>query len=150
MDAAASAVARRSQEIASVVQRVAQNWSQGEVVAIFLYGSALDRLFRADSDLDIAVLDSPEHPLAWPDQARLMDALERATDRGVDLRLLRESSLSHQAHVIEQGRIVWARDPDAVERYTQDVQKAVHQAREGSRLRWAQTLDRLARTAAAR
>jgi predicted nucleotidyltransferase len=150
MDAAASTVARRSEEIASVVQRVAQSWSQEGVVAVFLYGSALDRLFRADSDLDIAVLDSLEHPLGWPDQARLMDALERATERGVDLRLLRESSLSHQAHVIEQGRIVWTRDPGAVERYTQDVRAAVHQAREGSQLRWAQTLGRLAGTATAR
>lgn len=150
MDVTASTVARRSEEIASVVQRVAQSWNQAEVVAVFLYGSALDRLFRADSDLDIGVLDSLEHPLDGPDQARLMDALERATGRGVDLRLLRESSLSHQAHVVEQGRIVWTRDPGAVERYTQDVQAAIHQAREGSRSRWSQTLDRLARIATAR
>jgi predicted nucleotidyltransferase len=62
-------------------------------LAVFLYGSALDRLFRPDSDLDVAVLDDKQHPLSWPDQARLMDALERTTGRGVDLRMLRESSL---------------------------------------------------------
>jgi predicted nucleotidyltransferase len=150
MDAAASAVTRRSEEIAAIVQHAAQSWSQEGVVAMFLYGSALDRLFRPDSDLDIAVLDSLEHPMSWSDQARFMDTLERATGRGVDLRLLRESSLSHQAHVIEQGRIVWTRDPGAVERYTRDFRTAAHQAREGSELRWSQTLDRLAKTTAAR
>jgi predicted nucleotidyltransferase len=121
-----------------------------EALAVFLYGSALDRLFRPDSDLDVAVLDSPERPLDGSGQAKLMDLLERATGRGVDLRLLRESSLSHQAHVIDHGRMVWTRDQSAVERYSREVLRAAREACKGSDSRWSQTLDRLAGTGAAR
>jgi hypothetical protein len=79
-----------------------------------------------------------------------MDRLERATGHGVDLRMLRESSLSHQAHVIDEGRLVWTRDPDEVERYVREARTAARQGRAGTESRWSQILDRLARTAAAR
>lgn len=150
MDTTKTAVARRTDEISAIVRRVSEIESAGKILAVFLYGSALSRLFRPDSDLDIAVLDSPESPLDWSAQAKLMDALERATGHGVDLRLLRESSLSHQAHVIDEGRMIWTRDPAEVERYVQEALAAARQARSGSESRWSQTLDRLAKTAAAR
>jgi predicted nucleotidyltransferase len=143
-------IARRVDEIAAIVRRVSESESTGKILAIFLYGSALSRLFRPDSDLDIAVLDSPERPLDWSAQAKLMDRLERATGHGVDLRMLRESSLSHQAHVIDEGRMVWTRDPPEVEHYAREARAAARQGRAGSESRWSQTLDRLARTAAAR
>ncbi|MFL6231925.1 MAG: nucleotidyltransferase domain-containing protein [Thermoanaerobaculia bacterium] len=148
MDTTETAVARRIDEIAAIVRRVSEIESAGKILAVFLYGSALSRLFRPDSDLDVAVLDSPESPLDWSAQAKLMDSLERATGHGVDLRLLRESSLSHQAHVIDQGRMVWTRDPAEVERYIRETRTAARQGRAGSESRWAQTLDRLARAAA--
>jgi predicted nucleotidyltransferase len=150
MDAAESAVSSRSAEIADVIRRTAASAAPKETLAVFLYGSALDRLFRPDSDLDVAILDSPERPLDGSGQAKLMDSLERATGRGVDLRLLRESSLSHQAHVIDHGRMVWTRDQGAVERYSREVLRAAREAREDSASRWSQTLDRLAGTGAAR
>jgi predicted nucleotidyltransferase len=143
-------IARRIDEIAAIVRRISEIESAGKILAVFLYGSALSRLFRSDSDLDIAVLDSPENPLDWSAQAKLMDRLERATGHGVDLRMLRESSLSHQAHVIDEGRLVWTRDPDEVEQYVREARTAARQGRAGSESRWSQTLDRLARTAAAR
>lgn len=143
-------VTRRSEEIAAVIRRISTREAPEEVLAVFLYGSALDRLFRSDSDLDVAILDSPERPLDGSGQAKLMDFLERATSRGVDLRLLRESSLSHQAHVIDHGRMVWTRDQGAVERYSREVLRAAREAREGSASRWSQTLARLAKTAEAR
>jgi predicted nucleotidyltransferase len=140
---------RRIEEITAALQRVAAGGSPEGVLAVFLYGSALGRLFRPDSDLDVAVLDDSEHPLDWHDQAKLMDDLERATGRGVDLRLLREISPSHQAHVIEQGRMVWTRDRDEVERQTKTLLQGARQAREDSKPRWSEILERLARTAAA-
>jgi predicted nucleotidyltransferase len=142
-------VTRRTEEIAAAVRRVVESCGPEGILAVFLYGSALDRLFRPDSDLDIAVLDNPQHPLGWSDQARLMDALERAMGRGIDLRLLRESSLSHQAHVIERGRRVWMSDPGAVEQYILETLTAAGKARKSSETQWSQTLNRLGKTAAA-
>ncbi|HKI04333.1 MAG TPA: nucleotidyltransferase domain-containing protein [Thermoanaerobaculia bacterium] len=114
------------------------------VEAVFLYGSALGPLFRSDSDIDIALLDRESSPLSWRDQARLMDTLERATGHGVDLRMLRESSPSHQAHVLEHGRLVWSRDPAEIERFTRKALAAARRQRERSELAWPQALDRLA------
>jgi predicted nucleotidyltransferase len=150
VDTTETATARRIDEISAIIRRISEIESAGKILAVFLYGSALSRLFRSDSDLDIAVLDSLERPLDWSAQAKLMDSLERATGHGVDLRMLRESSLSHQAHVIDEGRMVWTRDPAEVERYVRETRAAARQGRAGSESRWSQTLDRLARTAAAR
>jgi predicted nucleotidyltransferase len=150
VETAETAAAGRIDEIAATIRRISNIEGAEKILAVFLYGSALGRLFRTDSDLDVAILDTPENPLDWSAQAKLMDALERATGHGVDLRLLRESSLSHQAHVIEQGRMIWTKDPAGVERYIREVLTAARQARPGTELRWSQTLNRLAGTAAPR
>jgi predicted nucleotidyltransferase len=139
-----SAIGQRIEELTGVLRKALGGGSPEGIQAMFLYGSVLDRLFRPDSDLDIAVLDSLEDPLDWRDQARLMDALERATGRSVDLRLLREISPAHQAHVLEQGRLVWTRDPDEVERYTREALAEASRMRERSAREWPQVLDRLA------
>lgn len=114
------------------------------VQAVFLYGSALGPLFRPDSDIDIAVLDKPEKPLTWREQASLMDDLERSTRHNVDLRMLRESSLSHQADVLENGRLLWSQDPCEVERYSRTVLKRAKKMRKQSERDWPQILERLA------
>jgi predicted nucleotidyltransferase len=105
MDSIERGISRRIEELAVALRKVLAGGSPEGIQAIFLYGSALSRLFRPDSDIDIAVLDSPEQPLDWHAQARLMDALERAIGRNVDLRLLRQSSPAHQAHVLERGTL---------------------------------------------
>ncbi|HEX9945403.1 MAG TPA: nucleotidyltransferase domain-containing protein [Thermoanaerobaculia bacterium] len=138
------------ERLVSLCREVLDREDLAGVRAVFLYGSALGRLFRSDSDVDIALLDCEDNPLTWSQQARLTDALERATGHGVDLRMLRESSPSHQAHVLEHGRLVWARDPDVVERYTRKALAASRQARERSEREWPQVLDRLAGLAASR
>ena len=149
MAAQDDAVSRRAEEISREIRDVVLSVDPAGMLALFLYGSALSRFFRPDSDLDIAILDDPRHPLSWQDQARLMDAFERVTGRAVDLRLLRESSLSHQAHVLEYGRRIWTGNPGEAERYAREVLEAVDQDRERSESQWSQTLDRLARTATA-
>lgn len=119
------------------------------VAAVFLYGSALGEGFRPDSDLDIAVLDG-EEGLSWGDQARLMDALERATRCGVDLRMLRESTPSHQAHVVEEGLLVWPPEPGpAVEDYTRGL-LAVARGSQRTKREWNALLARFSSPAAHR
>src|SRR5689334_18753219 len=112
--------------------------------AVFLYGSSLERDFRSGSDVDLAVLDDSRHPLSWSEQARLMDILERALGKGVDLRMLRETRPSHQAHVLEQGQLVWSKDPDLVEQYSRDIQGAIQSEREQAAEEWPRVLGRLA------
>ncbi|HEY2292639.1 MAG TPA: hypothetical protein VGM86_18210 [Thermoanaerobaculia bacterium] len=68
MDTTDTVIAQRIDEIAAMVRRISETESAGKILAVFLYGSALSRLFRSDSDLDIAVLDSPENPLDWSAQ----------------------------------------------------------------------------------
>ena len=118
--------------------------------AVFIYGSSLDRFFRADSDVDIAVLDHAEDPLTWSEQTRLMDDLERATGREVDLLMLREGSSAHQAHVVEHGGILWTRDPGEVERYARTILAAAREGHERSTREWPRVLERLAGLAASR
>ncbi|HWM94495.1 MAG TPA: nucleotidyltransferase domain-containing protein [Thermoanaerobaculia bacterium] len=144
MPADPSAIAERIEALVAACRSILQKEVPAGIRAVFLYGSSLKRSFRPDSDIDLAVLDDDRHPLSWSEQARLMDALERALGKGVDLRMLRESSPSHQAHVLEQGRLVWSRDPGVVESYGQDIRSAVSSEREHAAQEWPRVLDRLA------
>lgn len=141
----------RIKELAATSQQVLSQFPTSSLQAVFLYGSVLGAGFRADSDVDIAVLDDADDRLSWGDQARLMDALERATGHGVDLRMLRESSLSHQAHVLEQGRLLWWREPrEEVERYAREVRAAVEEESERVEQAWSSLLLKLTGPAATR
>lgn len=136
-------IAERIEALTASCRSVLQREGIGGIDAIFLYGSALERGFRPDSDVDVAILDDSRQRLSWSEQARLMDVLERAIGRAVDLRMLRESSPSHQAHVLEQGRLVWSRDPGLVERYFQEIRGGLRSHRERAAQEWPEVLDRL-------
>ena len=137
-----AAVRERNESLVAACRGVLQR--EGLQGAVFLYGSSLERDFRFDSDVDLAVLDDSRHPLSWSEQARLMDILERALGKGVDLRMLRETSPSHQAHVLEQGQLVWSQDPGLVERYSQEIRSAIQSEREHADQEWPRVLGRLA------
>ena len=137
-----AAVRERIEALVAACRSVLQK--EGLQGAVFLYGSSLERDFRSDSDVDLAVLDDSRHPLSWSEQARLMDILERALGKGVDLRMLRETSPSHQAHVLEQGQLVWSQDPDLVKRYSQEIRSAIRSEREQAAQEWPRVLGRLA------
>lgn len=139
-----AAVLERIETLVGVCRNVLQREGLSGMQALFLYGSALERDFRSDSDIDVAVLDDARHPLSWSEQARLMDILERALGKAVDLRMLRETSPSHQAHVLEQGQLVWSQDPSLVERYSQEIRSAVQSEREQAAQEWPRVLGRLA------
>ena len=141
----------RIEDLAANLRRVLSQLSALPFRAVFLYGSVLGTSFRADSDVDLAVLDDAEERLSWEDQARLMDTLERATGRALDLRMLRETSLAHQAHVLEQGRLLWWREPKGeLERYAREVRAAAEDERERVQEAWSRLLVKLAGSAASR
>jgi predicted nucleotidyltransferase len=137
-------IAKRIEALVAACRKVLLMEGSDRIQAIFLYGSSLERGFRPDSDVDLAVLDDRDHRLSRSDQSRLMDALERATGKGVDLRMLRESSPSHQAHVLEQGHLVWSRNADLVEGYARELRNTAQAERQRNESEWSSTLRRLA------
>jgi predicted nucleotidyltransferase len=142
--AEAAEVAERIETLVAACRDVLRKEGSDKIQAVFLYGSSLGRGFRPDSDVDLAILDGSGERLSWSDQSRLMDALERATGQPVDLRILRDSSPSHQAHVLEEGRLVWSRDPDFVEDYSRELRSAAQAERDRAESEWPRTLSRLA------
>jgi predicted nucleotidyltransferase len=106
--------------------------SPRSIRAAILYGSVLGPGFRADSDIDIAILDNADDRLSWHEQAKLMDRLEMTLKRGVDLRMLRDGSLSYQMHVLKHGRLVWEREAGESARYARKVLPSLQAAHERS------------------
>jgi predicted nucleotidyltransferase len=140
----ADAVQERVEQLSAICRAVLSRFDVLPVTAVFLYGSALTSGFRADSDVDIAVLDDGQERLSWRDQARLMDALERATGHGLDLRMLRDSSLSHQAYVVEQGLLLWPLvESPAVKSYSREVLTAAQEEHQRTLRSWSVLLARL-------
>ena len=127
-------------QVISVCRHVLESWRGGGIMAVYVYGSILGPRRRSDSDVDLAVLDQPNKPLSWADQSILMDELERATRKPVDLRILRDCTLSHQAHILEHGELVWIRDRAAVDEYARDVLTRYESQRERTKLVWSSTL----------
>lgn len=150
MDRFGDTAAERIERIVEACKTVLTSGAPRGANALFLYGSALGPFFRADSDIDIAVLDREDNPLTWSEQARLMDALERAIGHGVDLRVLRAGSPSYQAYVLENGRLAWTRDAAEVEHFIPKALAAARRAREQSTREWPRVLNRLARLASPR
>ena len=137
-------VEQRIERLSTACRAALSRLDRLPIAAVFLYGSALGSGFRADSDVDVAVLDDAEGRLSWADQARLMDALERATKQGVDLRMLRDSSIAHQAHVLEEGLLVWPLEPlRAVDDYSRELLAVARSDRERMGRDWTALLARL-------
>jgi predicted nucleotidyltransferase len=134
---------RLSRSVAEGVKALPDR-SSASVLAIFLYGSALEPTFRTDSDLDIAVLDRADSRLAWKEQARLMDHLERATGRNVDLRMLRDCSLSLQVEVLNRGVSLWIADEEEVARYRHEALSSWERQPHPDQAAWSSALRRLA------
>src|SRR6266545_1429288 len=131
-------------ELTLACQEALLHGTPANVQAVFLYGSALGTGFRPDSDVDIAVLDRPDDRLTWTEQARLMDLLERATGYGIDLRMLRDSPLSHQVDVLESGIRLWAGDKTEADRYSRETFESWQRQAHPAEAEWATTLRRLA------
>lgn len=122
---------------------VLEKWGGRGIIAVYVYGSILGPRHRSDSDVDLAVLDRPKQPLGWADQSVLMDEIEQAIQMAVDLRMLRDCTLSHQAHILQHGEIVWIADKAVVDEYTRDVLTKYENQRESRNRLWSSTLQEL-------
>jgi predicted nucleotidyltransferase len=141
----------RVADLLAVCRGVLQRPDLHPIAAAFLYGSILTERFRQDSDLDIAVLDRADDPLTFQDQAKLMDALERATGYNVDLRMLRELRPSHRANVLATGRPVSAGShPDELGRFRRQTLAAARAESAEVERAWPDLLGRLAQLAPAK
>lgn len=138
-----SAVDQRVESLVAAGRKLLAGNHQG-IRAVILYGSALGIGFRPDSDIDLAVLDDGENRLSWTSQAAMMDRLEQALKRGVDLRRLRDGSPSYQAHVLEHGRLVWERQPGELARYAREALPGLRAERRRAEQEWPLALSRLA------
>ncbi len=134
----------------STCRFVLQSWGARGVLAGYLYGSVLGSRFREDSDVDIAVLDSETRRLDWADQSLLMVELERAVGRPIDLRMLRDCSASHQAHVFQKGLELWLGDGALVERYRTALLERFKQEHKANEESWFRVLRTLAKRAPGR
>lgn len=135
--------ARKLHWLFETCQRVFEERQDRRIVGVFLYGSMVQGNSRTDSDIDIAVLDAPDDRLSWKDEAQLMDALERATGGVVDLRMMRDTSLSHQIHILKEGKLIWTADEKTVEDYRR---RALSSDRSGDQVHkeWLSSVGRLA------
>ena len=141
--------AKMTESIVERCRRVLERWSGSGLSAVYLYGSILGQRHRSDSDLDIAVLDRTDRRLSWGEQSRLMDEFERALGQPVDLRMLRDSVLSHQIHVFDEGRLLWAESGDGPAGYVRAARLKFELERERKRKTGVQTLRKLAQRLAA-
>ena len=132
--------------VITACRRVLESWRGEGIMALYVYGSILGPRHRSDSDVDLAVLDRPKQPLGWAGQSVLMDEIERAIQMPVDLRMLRDCTLSHQAHIVQHGAIVWIADQAAVDEYTHDVLTRYENQRESRNRVWSSTLQELMST----
>ncbi len=119
--------------LAAACRSILERWRDRGIIAGFLYGSILGSRHRSDSDVDIALLDRADRRLGWADQSRLMDELERAIGMTVDLRMLRDTPLSHQVHVLRKGRPVWIADNGGTTAYVRSIESQ-YDAQHGSAL----------------
>ncbi len=131
-------------EVTRAFLRVHHDCGDQRIVAVYLYGSVLGPRHRPDSDRDIAILDRAGDPLDWSAQSQLMDRLERETGQPVDLRMLREGTVSYQAHVLATGRRIWTGDECAARVYAEEVRSAAEGRRSTDTAEWVATLSKLA------
>lgn len=107
---------RRSTPARGLEPLIAFLAAQPDVAAAYVFGSVARGEATPRSDLDIAVLLSPDprspEP-GWKRQAALAEALSRIADRPVDVVVLNDAPplLGHQ--VLREGQLIYERDPEA-------------------------------------
>lgn len=88
-----------------------------------LFGSAVQERLRADSDLDVAVYFDSDGALdieverEFPDEIDVQLAVERKTDRNVDLLVLNRAPATVCSAAVLTGETILVRDPSLYSRY---------------------------------
>lgn len=94
-----------------------------EIAFAILFGSAVSGRLRGDSDLDVAVYGASGRHLEIETERELLDeaqiqlAVERATDRNVDLLVLNRAPAVVCAAAMSSGRPLFIRDSSAYSRF---------------------------------
>ena len=136
--------ASTAKSAAAVCGQIFGRWQGRGIVAAYLYGSILGPRRRRDSDVDLAVLDSSQERLSWADQSKLMDELERALGQPVDLRMLRDCALSHQAHILQRGQPIWTENHAEMAEYARAIEMKYEGQQEQRRQAWSSVLRKFA------
>lgn len=81
-----------------------------DVLAVYLHGSALTETFRAESDLDLALLLQPGRAISAMDRLRMAAEWSRTLGRTADIGILSFDNLVYFAQVIAKGQCLFCRD----------------------------------------
>ncbi len=86
--------------------------TQPDVAAAYLFGSLAEGRAAPRSDVDIAILlgGDPDSDRIWERRFALWDALERFTDRELDVVILNQSPPLLQNQVLKHGRLLYEGD----------------------------------------
>lgn len=104
----------RVEDLAATFRQVLSRSSALPLRAVFLYGSVLGPGFRADRDIDLAVLVDAADRLSWGDQARLMGGRAASLTK-----LMSGSKVASSGGASRAGKL---------ERYAREVRAAVDPA----------------------
>lgn len=104
---------RASDGAVSLEMRLREHFAgHAEVIAAYLFGSQAKGKATADSDVDIAVLLSPDFDLQEHFMYRIerIVELEQLCQRPVDVVILNQATLVLRNQVLKYGRLVYERD----------------------------------------
>jgi len=91
--------------------------NETEIIAVWGLGSAFTGTMRVDSDLDLAVLCDSSFESDWERWGALILNLESIAGRAVDIGRLSTRSLIYAYQAVSTGRLLYSRDPQAVDRF---------------------------------
>ncbi len=80
------------------------------IISVYIYGSILTQNFRKDSDVDIALLISPDFNLNSIEKLKLASRLSLLIHREVHLGLLSNHSLIYSKEVLSKGYLLFTKD----------------------------------------
>lgn len=100
--------------------------TQEEVVGAYLFGSILEHC-RPDSDIDVGVVLAPGVSYSEQEletiQIKILEELPPLNNHPFDIIILNDSSAIFAYKVISQGRLIYARDYEAVTDFKEIVSR---------------------------
>jgi len=97
-------------KLAQCVQRFAK---ETDLLAVWVFGSAVSGSFREDSDVDFALYYKPGKQFDWSTFGELAWDLEKILGRKADLGRLSPRNLIYAVQAIQTGRLIYTADEPA-------------------------------------